>query len=549
MSRREAWLSAGLLFAIAVAVRAWAAGLVTFPIPEDATYYWGAARNLVHGQGLTSSAIWSYVTPARDASGALVLAFPRPAFEIWLPLASLLAAIPMALLGSGQYGASTAVPILVGGLVPVLAWRIAADVAEERQLPVGRARTLALGTGLVGAIWLPLVMSSAVLDSTAPFGVPALVACLLMVGLIRRPPERLLDPRLVGLGIAIGVAGLSRNEAMWIGLTWLIVAAAAWHARGVRLVAGAVAVAGVVAVAVMAPWLVRNWVTFGSPLPGQAALNAFSLSGYDIFAWHDPPTLARYLAAGPRVLIEQRVEAFGHNIVDVLLVPGFPVSIVGLAALPWIGRAQTLRPLAILALLTFAVTTLLFPVATTWGTFLHAALPAMVLLLVTAMVALDMLLAAVGRRRAWTRPTAWLGPAFAGATALLFTGLAIPAYGAQAAETGAAYAALGERFAAAGIPLDPAAPVIASHPMWMAEANGVRALALPDEPVASIVDLARRFGARYIVVDGQHGHWPGRVAGDPDARCLVPIELPPAPAAGMGATTSHAYVVFRIDCP
>ncbi len=109
-------------------------------------------------------------------------------------------------------------PPLLGAFVPVVAWRIAADVAEERGLGAERSRTLALGAGLVAAVALPLVLPSVHLDSTNPFALPALVACLLMVRLVRRPPERLLDARLVGLGLAIGVAGLARNEAVWVGL-------------------------------------------------------------------------------------------------------------------------------------------------------------------------------------------------------------------------------------------------------------------------------------------------------------------------------------------
>jgi len=92
VTRREAWLSAAAVFAVAVAVRIWAAGTINFPRPEDTAYYVGVARSLVEGHGLTSNAIWSYGTPP--------LAFPRPAFEVWLPLPSLLAAIPMALLGT-----------------------------------------------------------------------------------------------------------------------------------------------------------------------------------------------------------------------------------------------------------------------------------------------------------------------------------------------------------------------------------------------------------------------------------------------------------------
>src|SRR5204863_944806 len=109
------------------------------------------SQHLVEGRGLVADAIWSYQTPP--------LVFPRPAFEVWLPLPSYLAAIPMLILGT-TFRAAQVMPILVGALVPVLAWRIAADVAVELGLPRGRARTLAIGTGLTIAVYLPLLLIS-----------------------------------------------------------------------------------------------------------------------------------------------------------------------------------------------------------------------------------------------------------------------------------------------------------------------------------------------------------------------------------------------------
>ena len=87
--------------------------------------------------------------------------------------------------------------------------------ARRRALPDAGARRRPRA-----AIALPLVLPSVHLDSTNPFALPALVACLLMVRLVRRPPQRLFDARLVGLGLAIGVAGLARNEAAWVGSPW-----------------------------------------------------------------------------------------------------------------------------------------------------------------------------------------------------------------------------------------------------------------------------------------------------------------------------------------
>src|SRR5258705_6595369 len=187
MSRREAWLSIALVFVAAVGVRVWAANLIVFPRPEDAAYYVGVARHLVEGRGLVTDAIWSFQTPP--------LTFPRPAFEVWLPLPAFLTAIPMLVLGT-SFAAGQVASILLGGVVAVLAWRLAADVAIERGLPVGRARTLALGTGLTTAAYLPLVLASVEPDSTIVFAAIVLGACLVMariagaVGVATETPPR-----------------------------------------------------------------------------------------------------------------------------------------------------------------------------------------------------------------------------------------------------------------------------------------------------------------------------------------------------------------------
>ena len=58
------------------------------------------------------------------------------------------------------------------------------------------------------------------------------------------------------------------------------------------------------------------------------------------------------------------------------------MGLIGLLALPWVGRRRALRPLTLAAALTFTVTSLVFPVATLSGTYLHAAGSTFVLLTV-----------------------------------------------------------------------------------------------------------------------------------------------------------------------
>ena len=138
MSRADLLLQALLVFAVALVVRVLAASIVVFPQPEDTAYYVSVAQNLLAGHGLTSNAIWSFQTPP--------LSFPRPAFEVWLPLPTFLAAIPMAILGPSFASAQWA-SVVVGAIVPVLAWRIGADAAIDRGLSTSRVRVLGSAPG------------------------------------------------------------------------------------------------------------------------------------------------------------------------------------------------------------------------------------------------------------------------------------------------------------------------------------------------------------------------------------------------------------------
>ena len=88
--------------------------------------------------------------------------------------------------------------------------------------------------------------------------------------------------------------------------------------------------------------------------------------------------------------------------------------------------------------------------------------------------------------------------------------------------------------------------MISNHPIWVAEADRVRALALPDEPVSSVLEIARTFGARYVVLDGTSG----RVA-----RAARHGPRRPLPGAGHASRRRRApagttdFRVYRVACP
>jgi len=570
VSRREAWLSAIAVFAVAIVVRAIAAAAVSYPVPEDTAYYAGVARNLVEGRGLVSDALWSFQTQP--------LVVPRAAFEVWMPLPSLLAAIPMWFAGAANwFRAAQVVSVVSGGAVAVLAWRVAADAAAEMALPVARARTVAVGSGLAASFLGPLVVYGAFPDSTGIFAALSLAACLLMARIVARPSGRVdrppgrVDGRLVALGLLFGFAALTRSEAMWLGLVWVIVVwgwrsgrahddldgdAAAGGNLGVdigrRSRIALVLVPAAVAALVYAPWAIRDWLAFGSPLPGQALANALSVNNFDIFAYQNPPTLAGYLAQGPAALLNLRVAGGVHNLFDVLVIPTFPIGIIGLLALPWTGRLAALRPLALAAAITFLATSLIFPVSTLWGTFLHAAGSIYALLTVSSLIALDALIVRIGRIRHWTRPVAWLGPAFAVAVSIPLLAVSIVAVHQQSGDVQARYDALPAALTQAGLPLADIAPIITNNPIWLAESARVPTLALPEESPAAVLALAHRFGARVLVITLDDGRrWPSILdQAGPGSACFVNVPITDSSGRTPGDDSALAQIrVFRIICP
>ncbi len=246
-----------------------------------------------------------------------------------------------------------------------------------------------------------------------------------------------------------------------------------------------------------------------------------------------------------------RVDGLAHNLFSVLLLPGLPISLIGLIGLPWAIRGAAIRPLVIVSFATFLVTSLVFPVATTWGTFLHAAGPFQVLLVISALLALDALIARVGLRLGWTRPVAWLGALLGIFGSLLFSVALLPSFGAGSSTTADQYRELAAVMASVGHPLDGSSgPVITNFPIWMAETQRIESLALPDEPPRDVLDLASTFGSKLVVlIDAASTHWPADLDANVDgASCFREIDLTAATDQTVDSALGHVRA-FEVVCP
>jgi hypothetical protein len=349
---------------------------------------------------------------------------------------------------------------------------------------------------------------------------------------------------LVALGVTLGLAYLTRMEAVWLGLAFVFGSLLAGRsvARSIVTSAAVAAIAAVVAL----PWWVRNVTVFGTPLPGQLTDNMFLTRNEQIFAYADQPTLGGFLAQGPLTILGNIAAAIWHNAVDVLVVGAGPVAFVGLVtvAAALLGRTRLPKngPVAMLLLsgaITFVATSVLFPVATLWGTFEHAAGPLHVGLIVAAVVGMDAFVARVRSWRRWPRSNSWLAPAALALATLPITSLAL---------VGAAHAAFvdAQRInqiaqAMPGQPLWPwPAPAVTDRPIWLSHARGWSAIALPDESVESIRQLARDFQAPFVVLTEPRGALPAALRTPEGAACFDELFIPGLPPGSAVFTVKEA---------
>lgn len=520
------------LYAVAVIVGLWATSFVAFPTNEGSAYYVAVARNVADGRGLVIDTLWSYATPP--------LILPRPAFELWQPMASFIAALPMALL-NGSFAAAQLGGVLLGATIAPLGWALTRDAGRALGVAPERFEMLAVGTGLLASISAPVILATAVPDSTLPFLVFGSLACWLAprAWSVSRPAAAL------GLGVALGLAYLARHEAMYIGVVVLIAGIVAARGRtrlsGLRWLAPTV-VAGLV---VVGPWFVRNLAVFGTPLPGQALDNALLTSNEQIFAYSGRQTVAAFLEQGPAVLAGNVIAALAHNVIDIVTVMAMPVGTLGLVAAFVFVRRPSLRGTSLWLLLvsgalTLAMASFVFPVASLWGTFQHASGPLLLGLTVAAVLGADAVVDYVRRRRHWKRANAWLAPL---ALALVAGPLSVfqLALLARAGDDAAArYAALAAVVAQQPEVAGGARPIVISdHPIWLSETTGLPTLALPAEAPDVVLRLAHDQHASLIVISEGRGDYPAAFRMGSTVHCFVERPLPASAPAGSA--------IFAID--
>ena len=103
--------------------------------------------------------------------------------------------------------------------------------------------------------------------------------------------------------------------------------------------------------------------------------------------------------------------------------------------------------------------------------------------------------------------------------------------------------------AAAGARITPETVVLADNPIWVADSVDGRAVAVPDEPIPSVLSLGRRFDATLMILSGDVvDAWPAALgSGDPQTACFRPLALP-APSDPADAEALRGVHAWAITC-
>ncbi len=484
-----AWPLAVLILSLVVRLlTAWPLGQ---PGYTDAYYYAVGARQLYGGQGFSEPFVWNYLSPPERV--------PHPGYEYWMPLAAMLGWLGLAL-GGDSFRALQAPFLVLAAVLPVIAYGVAWDLTGKRKHAL-LAGGLAVFPGFYAHV---LVLP----DTFAPFAVVG-SACLWATGRGLRSGRA----RWFGAaGLAAGLAHLARADGMLLAGVVLLAAVAqrprsgsrwggGWWTRAVSL---AMTVAGYLAV--MGPWFLRNWRTFGTPLPGSGMSTLFLTSYDDMFAYGRRLTWSTYLSWGWEPVLRSKAEALWINLqrlwVENLLVFLLPFAALGLWRLR---RDRRLWPFLLYLPLLFGAMTIAFTFPGMRGGLYHSGGALLPFFFAAAGPGLEAALQAAARRfRGWQTKTAWtvFAVGFVGLAALV-TLLALARAGVLTGEWNErdrGYAEIGDWLAGQGAT---GAVVMVGDAPGFSWHTGHPAVAVPNEPLEVILAVADRYSARYLVLDAK----------------------------------------------
>lgn len=484
------WRHYLLLFVVGLLVPFGISLFQSMPGYMDADYYFVGGIQLAQGKGFTEPYLWNYLD---DPQG-----LPHPSHTYWMPLASIVSALGMWIAGETTYAAGRAGFILLSALVPLVTATLAYSVSRQTRL--------AMVSGLLSIFSLYYASFMPVPDNYGLY-------MLFGGGFLLLAPRR--GPWIpIALGALAGLLTLARSDGLlWLGLAGLTVMwKAAAQEAGARTSLGTwlktILPAGLLVLLgyflVMGGWHIRNLHLFGSFMtPGGGRL--LWLENYNQTFIYPPEELTRsgFLQAGWEAAIEDRLMALSANLGNTFAAQGgiflFPLILIGL----WQLRQDLRTKIAVTGwTILFVVMTVIFPFAGSRGSFFHAGAAFQPYWWVVAPIGLDAVIHWARKKGRFTDANAPLF--FQGMLVLL--AMLMTAYlvnfrviASGWAKDDVIYPAVEETLLEQGIA--PQDMVIVRNPPGYYLASNRASVSLPFGDESTILAVAEKFGARYLVLE------------------------------------------------
>lgn len=484
------WRHYLILFVIGFIVPFGISRFQSMPGYMDADYYFVGGVQLAEGKGFTEPYLWNYLD---DPQG-----LPHPSHTYWMPLASIVSAIGMWIAGESTYAAGRTSFILISAVVPLLTAALAYDVSRQTRL--------AMVSGLLSIFSLYYASFMPVPDN---YGLYMLFGGAF---LLLAPRRETWIP--IALGALSGLLTLARSDGLlWLGLAGLTVmwkvlvkqdGTRSTFIKWLKIIIPAGLLALVGYFLIMGGWHIRSMNLFGSFMtPGGERL--LWLENYNQTFSYPADNVSResFLQAGWDAALEDRVAAFGSNLSNTFAAQGsiflFPFIIAGL----WILRRDLRTRIAVTGwLLLFAVMTLIFPFAGSRGSFFHAGAAFQPYWWVAAPIGLDAAIQWARKRGQFTDANAPVF--FQGILVLLAVFLTAYLVNIRVISSGWAkddiiYPAVESKLIDNGI--GPQDVVIVRNPPGYFLASGRQSVSLPFGDESTILAVADKFGARYLILE------------------------------------------------
>jgi hypothetical protein len=450
----------------------------------DADYYFATAQQVADGRGFTQPFLWNYLDNP--------VGLPHASHGYWMPLTTLVAALPLWLFHSHAFRVAQLPFFLLTSLMPAAVAYLAYQFHEERRWAI-LSGLLALFSGFYFTFFL----------TTDNFTLYAWIGGLVLW--VAGGQERERRPWTWAiLGALVGLAYLTRADGILLMFpvlwaAWEAVERRKWQPLALVLVGFAV---------VELPWWIRNLITTGGILSPSNGRVLWLTSYNQLFIYPaEKLTVQHWLQAGLPAILHARLEALWLNLQHALAEPGmifmWPFVLIAIRK----QRAHRWVRISVgYFLLMFLIMTVVFPFAGGRGGVFHSSASLLPLVWVLAPIGLAASIRWAAEKRNWDVSQAQT--VFQYASVAIMAAVTLGLYLSQAFDpsgTGSDWDQSERLYQQVGDILDDYhlgnVRAVVNNPPGFWLATGLEAVVIPDGDIDTLQQVVRQFEVEVVILD------------------------------------------------